>query len=303
MRERQDSTEVKLNRRVIRLPLGVLLAAALLVGYLWLYGQINAELDEKIFHQLRGEVPGTPADRGLPYEDVSFSTPEGLTLRGWLIPGSPEEAIVLASGYIETRWNVLKYAPFLHRAGYTLLLFDPRGTGESDGELYAFGAYEPEDIHAAVEYLKTRGFTKIGLFGHSNGATAALIAASQLKLPVVADSSFANLRLAAKSAEKEDPLLQLLFPLYNLVARARLGFDLFQRTNALRVVDRVSRVLFIHGLVDDYIAPENSFLLWNRAGEPKDLWLVPEAKHVESFDAAPEEYARRVSEFFGRYLN
>ena len=63
------------------------------------------------------------------------------------------------------------------------------------------------------------------------------------------------------------------------MARARLGFDLFQRTDALRVIDEVSRVLFIHGLADDYI-PENSILLWERAGEPKELWLVPEAEHV-----------------------
>ena len=294
--------EARLRSRAVKLPLGALFAAVIFLGYLWLYGQINAELDEKIFHQPRGEVPGTPADRGLPYENVSFTTPEGLTLWGWLIPGSPEEAIVLASGYLETRWHVLKYAPFLQRAGYTLLLFDPRGTGESDGELYAFGAYEPEDIRAAVEYLRSQGFAKIGLFGHSNGATAALIAAAQLKLPVVADSPFANLRLAARSAEKEDLLVQLFFPLYVCVARARLGFDLFQRTNALRVVDRVSRVLFIHGLADDYISPENSFLLWERAGEPKELWLVPGARHVESFNAAPEEYARRVSEFFAKHL-
>jgi len=294
-----------MDRRVIRLPLGVLIAAALFVGYLWLYGQINAKLDEEIFHQPRGEIPGTPTDRGLPYEDISFPTAEGLILRGWLIPSSPDKAIVLASGYTDTRWNVLKYAPFLHQAGYTLLLFDPRGTGESDGELYAFGAYEPQDIHAAVEYLKSKNYKKIGLFGHSNGATAALIAASQDKdiLAVVADSPFANLRLAAKSAEREDLLLQLLFPLYSRVARARLGFDLFRRTNALRVINKVSHVLFIHGLADDYVAPENSILLYERASEPKELWLVPGAKHVESLDVAPEEYARRVSEFLKRYLN
>lgn len=292
-----------MDRRVIRLPLGVLIAATLLVGCLWLYSQINAKLDEDIFHQPRGEIPGTPADRGLPYENISFPTAEGLTLRGWLIPSSPDKAIVLASGYTDTRWNVLKYARFLHQAGYTLLLFDPRGTGESDGELYAFGAYEPQDIRAAVEYLRSRDFKKIGLFGHSNGATAALIAASQIKLPVVADSPFANLRLAAKSAEEKDFLLQFLFPLYIVVARARLGFDLFGRTNALRIINSVSHVLFIHGLADDYVAPENSILLYERASEPKGLWLVPKAKHVESLDVEPEEYARRVSEFFARYLD
>lgn len=290
-----------MKRSVIRLPLAVLLTAVFL-GYLWLYGQINATLDEQIFHQPRGETPGTPADRGLPYEDVSFSTAEGLTLRGWLIPGSSDEAIVLASGYRETRWNVLKYALFLHRTGYTVLLFDPRGTGESDGQLYAFGAYQPEDIHAAVGYLKLKGYKQIGLFGHSNGGTAALIAASQLKLPVVADSPFANLRLAAKSAERQDLLLQLFFPLYNLVARARLGFDLFRRTNALMAIKSVSPVLFIHGLADDYIIPENSILLYERAGKPREIWLVPEAKHVESLEAAPEEYARTVREFFRAYL-
>lgn len=41
---------------------------------------------------------------------------------------------------------------------------------------------------------------------------------------------------------------------------------------------------------------------YERAGEPKELWEVPDAKHVGGLDAHPEEYERRVTEFFDRAL-
>jgi hypothetical protein len=34
------------------------------------------------------------------------------------------------------------------------------------------------------------------------------------------------------------------------------------------------------------------------AREPKSLWVLPGAKHGGYYDAAPEEYERRVSSFF-----
>jgi fermentation-respiration switch protein FrsA (DUF1100 family) len=38
------------------------------------------------------------------------------------------------------------------------------------------------------------------------------------------------------------------------------------------------------------------------AGEPKQLWRVPGAGHTGGIDAQPEEYERRVVDFFDRAL-
>ena len=58
----------------------------------------------------------------------------------------------------------------------------------------------------------------------------------------------------------------------------------------------------IHGEADTYIKPEMAEALFARAREPKDLWLVPRAKHNQALHLAGDEYRRRVLEFFECHL-
>lgn len=283
-----------------------LFATAFGVAAILLWNVINARLDQDIFFQDRGEITETPADLELPYEEISLETEDGIKLHAWFIPGDGPYGIVIAPGYTDSMSVVLKYAPFLHEAGYQLLLFDPRGQGLSEGALYAFGSFEPEDIEAGMNYLRNiRQVEHVALFGHSNGATATLIAAAQHPYPevfaVVVDSPFANLRLASQSPEYRDPFLEAFFPLYTAIAQARLGFDLFRKTNALAVVDRVSHVLFIHGTADTKIAFFNSELLYERAQDPKALWLVEGVGHVKALDSDINSYAVKVLGFLNQF--
>ena len=57
----------------------------------------------------------------------------------------------------------------------------------------------------------------------------------------------------------------------------------------------------IHGAKDTYIGPEIARSLFARAGEPKEFWLVPLAKHNRCREVQPEAYAERIRHFFGRY--
>lgn len=275
-------------------------AAGAMVGHI-----INQRLDEDIFYQDRGQITTTPQDYGLNYEEFQLVTGDGVALHAWYVPGRGNAGIVMAPGYTDSMSKILKYTPFLNEAGYHLLLFDPRGQGQSQGALYAFGAFEPLDIAAGVRHLRqVRGVENIALFGHSNGATAALIAAAQNPeevFAVVADSPFANLKLASQSPEHSDPFLEALFPLYAWVAQWRLGFDLFSRTNALAVVDRTPPTLFIHGTSDTNITPLNSQRLYEKAADPKELWLVEGVEHVQAIDTHPDDYQQRVLDFLSRF--
>ena len=48
-------------------------------------------------HPKRLAVSGvTPADRNMVYEEVSFETSDGLTLRGWYVPSHNRAAVVLS---------------------------------------------------------------------------------------------------------------------------------------------------------------------------------------------------------------
>ena len=68
-------------------------------------------------------------------------------------------------------------------------------------------------------------------------------------------------------------------------------------------MSRVRRpVLMIHGEGDTYIKPEMAKALFERAAGPKELWLVPKAKHNQAIALMENEYHRRIVEFFDKNL-
>jgi fermentation-respiration switch protein FrsA (DUF1100 family) len=60
----------------------------------------------------------------------------------------------------------------------------------------------------------------------------------------------------------------------------------------------------IHGGNDNYIRPEWARELFDRAGHPKELWIVEGAKHNQAVQVAAEEYQRRICicQFFLTHL-
>jgi dipeptidyl aminopeptidase/acylaminoacyl peptidase len=145
----------------------------------------------------------SPADLGLPYEDVSFLTAEGLTLRGWYLPPPPTgagraPAIAYGHGNATDRRQWLPVALAVHEAGFAQLLFDFTGRGESDGEVITLGAHEHADLRSALDALAARPEVdplRLALAGRSMGAVAALyLAADDARVKaLVLDSPYAHL--------------------------------------------------------------------------------------------------------------
>jgi hypothetical protein len=57
----------------------------------------------------------------------------------------------------------------------------------------------------------------------------------------------------------------------------------------------------VHGERDAYIGPEIARALFAEGGEPKEFWLVEDAKHNRCRECQPEAYSIRVVDFFQRY--
>ncbi len=289
---------------------GCLLAAILILaaGAATLY-TLRMTLENQIYSTSGDRIgSATPADLGLPYADVEFKSASGLRIRGWFIRGNTEGCVVLGPGKGANRWDVLSYAPFLYRAGYSVLLFDPRSTGLSQGEKYAFGYFESRDMIRAAVYLEAAYRVEhVGILGFSAGGTAAILAA--LEEPrikaVVADSAFASLDRAA--AGSMSGIRKLLFksvlPVFRIQAKRMLEVDVFEELDLTdKIRDLEKPVFFIHGTRDQVIGPGNSELLHCLAPGPKGLWRVPGAGHVQAFSHHPQAYKDRVLAFFERNL-
>ncbi|MBS3786696.1 prolyl oligopeptidase family serine peptidase [Candidatus Bipolaricaulota bacterium] len=273
---------------------------------------IGETINGQVYDTPRGEV-GTvnPGDWDLPFEDVEFKTSDDLTVKGWYVDNEGStRAVILAPGKGANRWDILRAAPVirLYENNFDVLLFDPRSTGESDGDRYGFGYFESQDIANAVEFLKEeKDVTSVGVWGASAGASAGIIAG--LETPgidaIVADSPYANLKIAASNygKEREDKVMQIFFPFYMGIARFSLNFDVYGKTNLVERVKNLETPLFlVHGLEDRALGPINSQLIYENAGGPKRLWLVEGAWHVGAHEIYPEEYLRRVTSFFDNYL-
>lgn len=286
----------------------------LLVGTLVLVVALSARWAYTYTHPARHPISGTPADYGLTYESVTFSSADGLLLAGWFV--SPESgtgngaAIVLCHGYGGTRGETLPVAAILVRHGYNVLLFDFRGHGESEGDMVTFGHDEVYDVQGAVAYLRSHPDVapdRIGALGQSlGGATVIRAAARTLEIrAVVAEGAFASLAdFIANDFASFTGLPEFPFaPLMVALGEWQSGLDVKQ----VQPVDDVARlsprpVLLIHGLADTAIPPENGRRLYQAAGEPKSLWQPEGVGHALAVHQQPAEFEARVSAFFDQAL-
>jgi uncharacterized protein len=287
--------------RVIGLVTGAYLALVALRG-----SRMLVRPEVRSFVPEREDGPATPADVGLRYEAVRFTTDDGVTLSGWLIPAARDTrtAVVVLHGFSGHRLPELAaFVPWLADRHH-VLQFDFRGHGESDASWVTMGALERHDVAAAVAFLQERGMGPIALMGVSMGASIAILAAPDLPVAaVVADAAFAQLSHPIANRMRE-----VGYPLPTVGARAIVAAASV-RTRA-RLVDPITAVgriapkalLLIAPREDRLISWHQGLALYEAARQPKELHVVEGAGHAESYAVDPEAYRRRVLGFLERHL-
>lgn len=243
-------------------------------------------------------------------EDVRFQGRDGTTLAGWFIPGDSRATVLLLHGYRCQRDEMLPHADMLHRAGYSVLLFDFRNRGESGGDAVTLGYQERGDVLGAMDYLKTRSdvdSSGFGVLGISQGGATAILAAAQSQdiRAVAAEGVFRSLNsVIGQSFEHFIGLPAFPFaPLTVWMSELRVGIRSEDIVPEREVVAIAPRPVFImHGELDTTISPEDGEAVFAAAREPKQWWLIPGTAHGEGAEKAPEEYERRIVAFFDAYL-
>jgi uncharacterized protein len=266
---------------------------------------MGAGLAWSFLHPARTRGRGTPADVGLKYETITLTAPDGVRLVAWHVPRPGAKAgVVVCHGYRANRQDVTSMLPFLHRAGFAVVTFDFRAMGESEGQRCSFGHSEKDDVRTAVRFLRQQGVDagQVGVLGLSmGGSTATMAAAEDTDIGgVVADSAFARLdEMVLQRFSGLGPVGAPLAGCTRWWAERIVGFP----ASAVAPVAAAARLaprplLLIHGEADAYTPIAQSRALYDAAGEPRELWPVPDAPHVGSHSTVPEEYERRVAAFF-----
>jgi uncharacterized protein len=168
-----------------------------------IYLIVSFYISGSIIHLNRQPVPKNPKDYGMDFEPVEFKTADGVTIKGWLIPGTTKKLVIQTHVGGLTKYGsttsyknptklynkeveFLKTAVHFHDAGYSVLMFDFRNHGESDPGpnkgIAGVGLYECQDVVAALNFVKARDDLKdmdIAFVSFCMGANSTIVAMSK----------------------------------------------------------------------------------------------------------------------------
>ncbi|AJC70993.1 alpha/beta hydrolase [Thermococcus guaymasensis DSM 11113] len=252
----------------------------------------------------------TPRDLGHDYEDVTIETRDGLKLSGWWIPNGDKTVIPL-HGYTRSRWDEVymrQTIEFLLNEGYSVLVFDFRAHGKSEGNYTTVGERELIDVLSAVDWLKKNHpekAEKIGLVGFSMGAVVTIRALAEDERIACGVADSPPIYLNKTGARGLKYFANLPEWLYHFVKPFTKLFTGGKELNMLEYADRVKKpLLLIAGENDPLVSPEEvrEFYERNKKVNPDvELW-VTDAPHVRTLKLYPEEWKTKVREFLKKWL-
>ena len=285
---------------LIRLVVGLAVSVVVVIALTWVAG---ADLTEPTNRDITIGRP--PLD--LEASNITFASGSGSLIHGWLSPGKPGQgAVILLHGLRGDRRDMVSRAEFLRARGYSVLLFDFQGHGESRGSRLTFGDLESRDVTAAIQYVHHKlPDEQVGVIGVSLGAAAFVLAEERPAVAaVVLEQMYPTIQqaVAGRARQYVGPLGPVLAPLLMVQVQARLKIP----ANRLRPIDRMGQigapVLIVNGTQDSYTSIEDARALFAASSNPKELWAVEGAGHVNLHAFAKAQYEQRVGDFLGRYM-
>jgi alpha-beta hydrolase superfamily lysophospholipase len=258
----------------------------------------------------------TPADLGLPFEELTVPAPGTAGLPAWFLPargGVPGPGVALVHGWESARDRTLPMAQFLNAAGFHCLTVDIRGHGDNPIETMPVSAGEfGADALAAFEALMERPEVTLGaISGHSMGAIGAILAgaADERVAAVVATSSPSDpYRLTRQTFRLAhlplpDPIA---FPLAWLTTHVYLQprghrIATISASAALTTHDRP--IFLVHGDADDVVPfphLERLLRVAAKSGRRVESLVIPGGRHSWLYEF--EEYRRAVAAFLATAL-
>ena len=266
-----------------------------------------------VFAYVGALVEPNQNDVGLPPDDLDVeivkiprinSTP----IAGWYITGDRNSAgILLLHGIRSNRKQMVERARFLNNSGYSVLLIDMQGHGETAGKHITFGYRESIDVHRALEYLRSRISDRpIGVIGVSLGGAATLLGTTPVEAnAVVLESVYSSIEQAVQNRLeiRFGEFGRLFAPLLLWQIKPRLDISLESLSPVAAIPKLTSPVLIISGTEDKRTSPKESKELFSNALKPKSLWMVEGAKHQDLHLFNPGQYENRILQFFQQFYS
>jgi pimeloyl-ACP methyl ester carboxylesterase len=258
------------------------------------YGPVGMGIVD--IHSLERAIGSPPS---ADYETVGFTASDGVDLEGWYRPSENGASVLMISGGGGNRRSTLRHAEMLVRHGYGVLVYDPRGSGNSEGTVNSYGWGWEKDAAAALDFLADRADVepgRVGALGLSTGADIAIdIAARRPDLEAVVADGAAAIGYedieAYTSGTLDRAPMWVLFKSLELI-QGRSGPE-------AALADQIARSRAPHLIISAGKAEKEWGELYDAAGgDRSELWHLPNAGHTAALRQYPEAYEQRVVAFF-----
>ena len=224
-----------------------------------------------------------PSDRGLDFEDVYFTTSDGVQLNGWLVPGRNDTTLLWLHGNAGNIANRVDNIAEIHDVlGVNVFIIDYRGYGRSEGTPTERGTYL--DAVAALEYLSSREDVdpeRLVLFGRS--LIAAELASQTSIHGVILEAPITSIQAMAKHAYPFLPGIGSL---------VRTRYDTLSKVAGIG-----APVMVLHGDQDDIAPYDMGVAVFEAISSPKRFYRIKGAGHNDTYVMGGIPYYRALGEF------
>jgi fermentation-respiration switch protein FrsA (DUF1100 family) len=253
---------------------------------------MGCRIEDSLIFQPSSEIIQTPGHAGLEFQDLYFTTADGVRVHGWFIPHREARATWVwfhgNAGNISHRVENIKLLH--HKVSVNIVIFDYRGYGRSAGSVSEEGTYR--DGAAVLDFLvnQLRVDTRtLILFGRSLGAAVAAEMAGRFKIrALILESPFMSIREMAKT----------ILPFLPLGSLLQTRYDVIEKIGKVKVP-----LLVLHGDRDEVVPYEQGNKVFAAAGEPKEFYSIAGAHHNDTYLVGGDAYFARLRSFVERVIS
>ncbi|HWC02401.1 MAG TPA: alpha/beta hydrolase [Methylomirabilota bacterium] len=259
--------------------------APALVSVLAFLSGCGTALERGLIYHPSTTIEGTPAGLGLAFEDVEAVTADGVQIHGWLVPGPRPATLLYCHGNAGNVSHRLQKIAALHnRLGLSILIFDYRGYGRSQGVPGEQGTYA--DARAMRAWIAGRGSGPVVYLGASLGAAVATaLAAEDAPAALVLEAPFASVQaMASATLPGAGWLFRTRYDTRGTIGRVR------------------APLLVLHGDADEVVPHRQGRAVFDAAAEPKVFAAMPGAHHNDVLEVGGEAYWRAWTAFLAAHL-
>jgi len=256
-----------------------------------------------------------PASLNLPVEEVTFlSRKDEVTISGWWLPQEKSDRVfILVHGRSAGKKALVRYAQLFYSRGFSLLLIDLRGHGDSSSAPTTYGDRERYDVMGAVDWLSTKGIGEddvIGIFGLSMGATAAYLAAIELNQErerlvdiIIFDSGIPDIpeTITYNSRKSLGPLGAFFAPPAMAISEVIGKADFEAASPINHPADLMIPILFVMHTNDWLIPYEDQYRFFEAYTGDKFSLIFNDLGHIRGHIEKREEYEAGLGLFLSTY--